>query len=71
MLVCGFEKFKKIEKLLLLTSISSDELRQALIGYYCFGLKNETVNKSNFRRAIKKIERINNIINDIKELDND
>ncbi len=71
MLICGSENFKKIEKLLLLTLINSDDLKKALVGYYCFGIKSDKINKSNFRRAVLKLERVNKLVNEIKELDNE
>ena len=71
MLVRGSEKLKKIELLISLTSFKSNELKQSLLGYYCVGIYNPKIDKSNFKRAKKKMNQINNIVEQIKGLDYD
>jgi hypothetical protein len=72
MLIRGGESPKKIKLLISLTKIQSEELVAAVINYYMVGVIDYPQAKiGNFNRAIKTIEKINNVVNSIKELDDD
>jgi hypothetical protein len=70
MLISGKEKPEKIKILISLTKIKSDELTNAILGYYCLGVRLK-VDKSNWRRAINKMEETDKLIQKIKELDDE
>jgi len=70
MLMAGKEDPEKIKILISLTKIKSEEMINAILGYYCFGVRLK-VDKSNWRRSITKMEKINSMIERIKELDNE
>ncbi len=70
MLKRGGENPKKIKMLIMLTRIKSESLVQALVVYYVFGeatYPQATI--GNFNRAIRKIEEVNDIVEQLKELD--
>ena len=70
MLIVGGENQEKIKILISLRKISSKKIENALLGYYCLGVRVK-VDRSNWRRAINKLETINQLIERIKELDNE
>jgi len=70
MLIAGGENLEKIKILISLAHIKSNEMNNALIGYYCLGVRVK-IDKSNFKRYRKKLESVNDKVNQLKELDNE
>ncbi len=74
-LIQGGESSERINLLLSLTKISSDNIKQSLTDYYCQGVNDDLaslvndVKKPNFVRAKKQLNKIAGIVEEIKELD--
>ena len=74
-LIQGGESAERLQLLLQLTNIESDNIKAALHDHFVTGhqdnvaaIRNE-VKKSNLSRAMKRIEEVANTVEQIKELD--
>ena len=74
-LVQGLESKERVELLLQLTRIDSENIQSALVAHLCKGHKEDDaamlndVPRQNFNRAMKRLNRVAEIIEQIKELD--
>lgn len=74
-LVKGLENEAKVKLLIELTKIESEGIKGALIAHLCQGMKGvrasyaNGVKQQNFNRALKKLNQVNALIEQIKEID--
>ena len=74
-LIAGGESKERVELLLSLTKISSEQLTDSIIDHLCVGHSEKDaiaingVTQSNFNRAMKKLNDVAGIVEKIKELD--
>ncbi|WP_025821410.1 PapB/FocB family fimbrial expression transcriptional regulator [Shewanella marina] len=74
-LITGGESFERIALLLSLTKITSESIRGALTDYFVIGHSRTVaaalngVDDKNLAKAIKRLQRIAHIIEQIKQLD--
>ncbi|MCL1124120.1 hypothetical protein [Shewanella surugensis] len=75
MLIQGGEDCRRLQYLLLLTDIESDAIKSALVDHYVrgFGIGSAAgangIDTSNLRRAMRTLNKVARIVEQIKELD--
>lgn len=74
-LISGFESKERVDLLISLTKINSEQLKDSIIDHLCAGHSEKDavslngVTQSNFNRAMKKLNDVAGIVEKIKELD--
>lgn len=74
-LVQGLESKEKVELLLQLTRIDSENIQSALVAHLCKGHKEDDaamlndVPRQNFNRALKRLNNVAEVVQQIKELE--